>query len=295
MAVKVTKDNAERLEATLSIGSEEMEAARQEVLQSLAPEVKLAGFRSGKVPAGVAEKHIDPSVMAERQLDTAIKKTTVTFLQDHEGQFINQPQLEVTKFVPGEMAEWTLKIDKVPAVKLGDYKKLKLKPTKKSAQPEPGHEGHDHGPTPTGDDLVEALVETSKVTTPEVLVEAHVKQMLQQIGQELHNQKKTMADFFATEKVKDEKELIDKKLRPLAIRRVKAELVLNALALELKITVAEEELAVQVTALKQRYASAEIGKVLDDPRVQSDIQARMRIDKTVAALADFYAQANNKK
>ena len=40
------------------------------------------------------------------------------------------PNVNVTKYVPGEMAEYTATADIIPDVKLGDYKKLKLKKEK---------------------------------------------------------------------------------------------------------------------------------------------------------------------
>ncbi len=274
-AVKIVRDDAESLEVVLSIGSEEMEAARQEALVALSSDLKVAGFRAGKVPAGVAEKHLDPSKMLEKQLDIAVKTASTSFLRAQDGKFIGIPQVEVTKFVPGEMAEWTLKVDKFPTIKLADYKKLKVK---KPAEGQPL----------STDEVVETLVAASKVPVPESMVMAHVQQMLQQIAQDLQFQQKTMADFIAQEGVATEAELIEQKIKPAALKQAQFGLVLNALADQLQITVSDEELEKQLTQLKQHYGSAEIAGVLDEPRVQEDIRGRLRIDKVVGELMQPY-------
>jgi len=284
MAVKtkVTKDNAETLEVNFTIGAAEMDTARQKALESLAPQVKISGFRKGKVPSGVAEKHIDPNIMIERQLDIAVKSNTTAFLEKHGGQYVNQPMIDVTKFVPGEMAEWTLKIDKAPVVKLGDYKKLKVKVSSKEKDA-----------LPSLDDLVDALIASSKVPTPNTLVEAHIRQMMQQIAQDLSMQQKSYEDLLKEQKVKDETELRDKVLKPIAIKRTQSELVLNTLANDLKITVSDSDLDAQLTTLRQHYYNTpELSKILDNPNVQADIRGRMRIDRTLAKLAEAYTTAN---
>ena len=81
----------------------------------------------------------------------------------------------------------------------------------------------------------------------------------------------------------------EKQARELAEARVKASLVLQILAREQKIEVAEEEVEAKIAELKDAYKkSKEALKQLKQPEVRQDIKNRMIIDKAM----DFLVEAN---
>ncbi len=89
---------------------------------------------------------------------------------------------------------------------------------------------------------------------------------------------------YLTETKKTEKEW-QEEAHQVAENRVKASLVLQTLAEELKITVSEAEVSQKLAELKKVYQKDEnLTKQLDDPRVQADIKNRLRIEKTLEAL-----------
>src|SRR5690606_13746292 len=86
--------------------------------------VKADGFRQGKVPTTVAKKHIDPQLLAQETLENAVSKAVAEAFTSEDIQALQRPEVEVTKYVPNQEAEFTSEADIVPPVKLGDYKKL---------------------------------------------------------------------------------------------------------------------------------------------------------------------------
>lgn len=111
--------------ATITIGKDELDAAEQVALTKLAKEVKVQGFRQGKVPASVAAKHVQPQALAEQTLEDAISKAVAEAFTTEKIQALDRPNVEVKKYVPGESLEFTAETEIVPKVTLGDYKKLK--------------------------------------------------------------------------------------------------------------------------------------------------------------------------
>ena len=56
---------------TISLDSTELSTAEKVALTKLARDVKVPGFRKGKVPNSVAEKHINPNALQEQTLENA--------------------------------------------------------------------------------------------------------------------------------------------------------------------------------------------------------------------------------
>lgn len=116
-----------KVQLTITVGKDELKAAEQVALTKLAKDVKVAGFRKGKVPASVAAKNVDPNALAQQTLEDALSKAVAEAFTTEKIQALERPSVEVKKFVPGETLEFTAESEVVPAVKLGDYKKLKAK------------------------------------------------------------------------------------------------------------------------------------------------------------------------
>ena len=111
----------------VEFSSKDFEPARLKALARLARNVKIPGFRNGKAPANVVEQHVDPNELAMQTLDVMVREAIPKIYQEAGVQPISAPSVDITKFVPGEMAEVTISSDIMPEVKLPDYKKLKSK------------------------------------------------------------------------------------------------------------------------------------------------------------------------
>ena len=121
---------------TISLEPSELEAAEQVALTKLARDLKVPGFRKGKVPVGVAAKNVDPNVLQEQTLENALSKAVADAFTSEKLQALERPAVEVKKFVPGSELEFTAEAQVVPPVKLGDYKKLKAKQEKVAVKAE---------------------------------------------------------------------------------------------------------------------------------------------------------------
>ena len=127
MKTTVKKLSDTKVELTISLGSEELSAAEQVALTKMAADVKVPGFRKGKVPVSVAAKHVNPAALQEQTLDNALSKAVAEAFMAEKIQALDRPAVDVKKFVPGQELEFTAEVEIIPPVKLGNYKKRKAK------------------------------------------------------------------------------------------------------------------------------------------------------------------------
>ena len=122
-----TKKTATSVVITTTFDASDIEPARLKALGRLAKNVKVPGFRNGRAPANVVEQHVDPNALATETLNTLIQSNVPKIFAEAKVSPISTPNVNVTKYVPGEMAELEITADIMPEVKLGDYKNLKAK------------------------------------------------------------------------------------------------------------------------------------------------------------------------
>lgn len=127
MKTKFKKISDSRVEITVTLDKDDLKEAEKKALDKLAKEVKVEGFRKGKVPVEVAKKFIPENDLNAETIDFAVRSTAIQAFQKEEKSPLVLPSVNVTKYVPGEMAEYTATADIIPEVKLGDYKKLGVK------------------------------------------------------------------------------------------------------------------------------------------------------------------------
>ncbi len=127
MKTKAKKLSDTRVEITVTLDAADLKPAREKALKELAKEVKVEGFRKGKVPAEIAEKFIPENDINATAIDIAVRTTVIEAFRQESKAPLVIPNVNVTKCVPNELAEYTATADIVPEIKLGDYKKLGVK------------------------------------------------------------------------------------------------------------------------------------------------------------------------
>ena len=115
---------------TITVGALELGEAEQVALVKLSKTTKVPGFRAGKVPASIAAKHVNPQALQEQAMDDAISRAVAEAFVREKLQPLDRPNVEVKKFVPGEILEFTAEVEVLPKVELGNYKKLAAKQEK---------------------------------------------------------------------------------------------------------------------------------------------------------------------
>lgn len=106
---------------------EELQKIKTKVLNTLGQNLKVAGFRAGKVPVAVVEKNVDQQTLQTEFLNEAVNMLYTAALKEDRIRPVGQPKVEINKFVPFTTLEVTLDVPVVGEITLPDYKKITVK------------------------------------------------------------------------------------------------------------------------------------------------------------------------
>ncbi|MBQ7202239.1 trigger factor [Candidatus Saccharibacteria bacterium] len=127
MKTKLKKLANSRVELTVTLEAKDLEKASELALEDLAKEIRVEGFRKGKVPTEVAKKFLPENDLNAKTMDYAVRTTVVSAFEAEKQMPLLRPEISVTKYVPGEMLEYVATVEVVPEITLGDFKKLGVK------------------------------------------------------------------------------------------------------------------------------------------------------------------------
>jgi trigger factor len=119
--VEHTKDTLAVFEIEASVS--ELTKIKTKVLTILAPSVKLAGFRNGKAPLEMVEKALNQQTLQTEFINEAINMLYIAALKEERIRPVDQPKVEVKKFVPYTTLVFKMEIPVIGKFKLPNYKK----------------------------------------------------------------------------------------------------------------------------------------------------------------------------
>ena len=126
MKVEIGSSQATLSVLTVRAAGSDMASTRDRVALELAAKLKLPGFRAGKVPAELAVKQVDQNHLTEAFLQSFVPRLAQQALELKQIRPVVTPEVSVTKFVPFEQLELTIKVEHLGEVKLADWRKLSL-------------------------------------------------------------------------------------------------------------------------------------------------------------------------
>jgi trigger factor len=214
------------------------------------------------------------------------KTFTLAFPKDYGVKALQSRKVtfKVTVTKVNELAK--PKIDDAFAAKVGPFKSLaELKADiKKQVTIERGTESE----RAYENELIEKIVEQSKVPLPQSIVGEEIERLETEERQNLVYRGQTWQEHLAEEGVTETEHREQK--RPQAENRVKAGLVLSEIAEREKITVTPEELEIRIQLLKGQYQDKQMQIELDEPENRRDILSRMVTEKTIDKLKTYAVQ-----
>jgi trigger factor len=111
---------------TLKIERKDIEARVDSELKKVAPQIRMPGFRPGKVPANLVRKMHGPA-LEQQALETAVQEGVQQLLAEKQLRPAMQPSVELDEgFEPGKDAEVKVSLEVLPEVPEADISNLKL-------------------------------------------------------------------------------------------------------------------------------------------------------------------------
>lgn len=125
--MQITETNAEGLkhEFKVTIGADDIARRVETRLNEIGRQVKLPGFRPGKVPITVLKKRYGPSVMGE-VIERAVNDSSSEAMREHKLRPALQPKVEIVSFNEGKDLEYKLAVEVLPEFQPMNFAELKL-------------------------------------------------------------------------------------------------------------------------------------------------------------------------
>lgn len=138
------------------------------------------------------------------------------------------------------------------------------------------------------DALITEVVKKSKLTVPEVLLEDQQRSIEQDFQQNLMYRGLNLDTYLQAQGFKDIDEWREKEVKPTALKRVQAGLVLSEITKAEKITLTDAEIDEHVEVHKEQYANnPEALKQFETPEVRRDIANHFLTEKTIERLVEL--------
>jgi len=128
MQVKVTHPTSTEAFITIIAAEPELKAVKDTVLARFQGQVKVPGFRAGKVPAAMLQKHVDQNLLQSEFLESALQQLYAQTIRAQKLRPVDNPKISVKKFVPFSTLEFEAAVAVVGNLKVADYKAIKLAP-----------------------------------------------------------------------------------------------------------------------------------------------------------------------
>lgn len=123
--MKVTVSEPEKSQVTLKIEIEdsELEKYMDQVAEELSKQVKIDGFREGKIPRDVLEKHVGADAIRGQALELALPRFYTDAIMQEKVQVIARPEIKVVSEQPF-VFEAVVAI--LPEIKISGHDKIKI-------------------------------------------------------------------------------------------------------------------------------------------------------------------------
>lgn len=129
--MKVSRKDLEKsqIELTVEVSVEDFAPYISKGAESLSKEIKIEGFRPGKVPVEILKQKIGEMAILEESAKLVINKQIYEVIDENikDKQVVGQPEVNITKLAPGNPLEYKIKVITLPEIKLGDYKNFAFK------------------------------------------------------------------------------------------------------------------------------------------------------------------------
>ena len=126
--MKVTVENGENQQVTLTIEVEaaEVNKAVDQACKRLANRVSIPGFRKGKAPRMIVERHVGKDAVLQEAFDIVAPKALSKAFDEQKIDPVTRPSVDIETLEEGTDLVFKATVTPRPEVKLGDYKGLNV-------------------------------------------------------------------------------------------------------------------------------------------------------------------------
>ena len=193
------------IELTVIIPFDSVKKAWDEIIDNAVKNAELPGFRKGKAPKNLVEEKIDKTKIKEEVLRKLLPQFYLEAIKEQSVSPIMSPKIHVENLedlkILSESKGWQFVAltCEAPNIDLTNYKDKIKSLTAKSKIIIPGKPfGAAQGEAPKFEEIVKALLDSIKISIPEILVENEVDKLLAQTLDEIKRLGLTLDQYMAS-------------------------------------------------------------------------------------------------
>lgn len=126
MKFTVEKENDNIYKIDITIPAKDAAKAYEEAVRRIAQYVNVDGFRKGKAPRVVVERHVGTERIKHEAMDSIMPKAIAEAVKENNLDVITQPYITKFDFTVGQDLTAEVKVETRPEVILGEYKNLNV-------------------------------------------------------------------------------------------------------------------------------------------------------------------------
>src|SRR5271166_5318530 len=107
-----------------SLGPAELAAAEDRVFRRLVKNVRLPGFRKGKVPRKIFDQTYGSDTVTSEAVEEVVPEVYAKAVREHDLEPVERPKIEVVEEADGRPVRLKATVEVRPAIQLGTYKGL---------------------------------------------------------------------------------------------------------------------------------------------------------------------------
>jgi trigger factor len=110
-----------RVKLTVEVPFDELQPAMSEAYKKIGQQIRVKGFRPGKVPPRLIDQQVGRGAVLEQAVNDALPSLYGNAVRENEVEILGQPEIEVTNFADGEDLVFTAEVDVRPEIDLPSY------------------------------------------------------------------------------------------------------------------------------------------------------------------------------
>jgi trigger factor len=122
-----------RVKLKVEVPFDDLKPSVDAAYREIGKQVRLKGFRPGKVPARLLDQQVGRGTVLQQALNDALPELYTSAVRESEVTAIGQPEVEVTDFTDGEQLVFTAEVDVRPDFEIPSYDGLPV--TVEDAEP----------------------------------------------------------------------------------------------------------------------------------------------------------------
>ncbi|THJ73894.1 trigger factor [Candidatus Frankia alpina] len=126
--MKATKETLSptRVKLTVEVPFDELKPSLDATYRKLARQVRVSGFRPGKVPPRILDQRLGRGVILDEAVQEALPQLYSEAVQAEEVDVLSRPEVDITEFADGGQLVFTAEVDVRPEVVLPEFSDLQV-------------------------------------------------------------------------------------------------------------------------------------------------------------------------